>query len=388
MPGRRLFGRIRRLPSGRWQVRYPGTDGMPQTAPRTFETKADAGRYLARIESDLARGLLVDHRLGKVTVREWAERFMPTTAHLKPKTRASYASLLKATILPVLGDVPVGRLRPIDVQEWASGLAARGLSASRVRQSYRLLSQIMAAAEDSGLVAITPCRRIRLPRVDESEPRILTREEVDAVAAACRPPYDLLVQTLAYSGLRIGEALALRRNSIDVLGRRLIVRQSLSDAGGQLTFETPKNHQQRSVTLPSFLVQHLVRHLDDHVDGDPRALLFTGETGQPLRYSSVFRRAWQPAIEATGLYGVTPHDLRATHASWVIDGGGSVMDAAARLGHAAGTVTTRHYARPVAGRDAEVAARLERAAQESRKEGARGGHVILDHDREVHDLGL
>lgn len=148
-----------------------------------------------------------------------------------------------------------------------------------------------------------------------------------------------------------------------MLGRRLIVRQSLSDAGGQLTFETPKNHQQRSVTLPAFLVQRIVRHLDEHVEADPRALLFTGKTGQPLRYSSVFRRGWQPAIEATGLDGVTPHDLRATHASWVIDEGGSVMDAAARLGHAAGTVTTRHYARPVAGRDAElVAAELTTAS--------------------------
>jgi integrase len=303
--------------------------------------KADAGRYLSRIESDLDRGVLVDHRLGKVTVREWADRFMPTTAHLKPKTRASYASLLSATILPVLGDVPVGRLRPIEVQEWASGLAARGLSASRVRQSYRLLSQMMAAAEDSGLVATTPCCRIRLPRVDESEPRVLTRQ-TSRCARRCMPASVRPASRDTYSGLRIGEALALRRNSVDLLGMRLIVRQSLSDANGQLTFETPKNHQQRSVTMPAFLVQRLDRHLAEHVDVDALALLFTGATGQPLRYSSVLRRAWQPAILATGLHGVTPHDLRATHASWVIDEGGSVMDAAARLGHVAGTVTTRH----------------------------------------------
>lgn len=67
-------------------------------------------------------------------------------------------------------------------------------------------------------------------------------------------------------------------------------------------------------------------------------------------------------MTAAGLSGVTPHDLRATHASWVIDEGGSVMDAAARLGHAAGTVTTRHYARPVLGRDSEIADRLDQTA--------------------------
>jgi integrase len=216
-------------------------------------------------------------------------------------------------------------------------------------------------------VSASPAAARERERTAHPHPR-----EVNAIAAACRPPYDLLVETLAYSGLRIGEALALRRSSVDVLGRRLIVRQSLSDAGGQLTFETPKNHQQRSVNLPAFLVQRLVQHLEERVDVDPHALLFTGRPGSHCA-TSVFRRASKPAIEVTALHGVTPHDLRATHASWVIDGGGSVLEAAARLGHAAGTVTTRHYARPVAGRDAEVAARLDRWASESGGEGARRG---------------
>lgn len=184
---------------------------------------------------------------------------------------------------------------------------------------------------DSGLTARTPCRRIRLPRMEEHEPNILTREQVAALAAACRPPYDLLVEVLAYSGLRIGEALALRRESVDVMGGRLIVWESLSEANGQITFQTPKNHQQRAVTVPAFLLRRLRDHLDANVAADPRALLFVAATGEPMRHAGVMRRAWLPAVAATGLVGVTPHDLRATHASWVIDEGGSVMDAAARL---------------------------------------------------------
>lgn len=360
MAGRRQFGRVRRLPSGRWQARYATPDGEQRTGPYTFATKAEASRFLAQIEIDLERGLAVDPRLARTTLREWAERFMTTTVHLRPKTRAAYASLQRTTILPALGDKQVGRLRPIDVQEWVASMHARGLSASRIRQGYRLLSQMMAAAEDSGLTARTPCRRIRLPRMEEHEPNILTREQVAALASACRPPYDLLVEVLAYSGLRIGEALALRRESVDLLGGRLIVRESLSEANGQITFQTPKNHQHRAVTVPAFLRGRLRDHLDANVAAEPRALLFVGATGEPMRHAGVMRRAWLPAVAATGLVGVTPHDLRATHASWVIDEGGSVMDAAARLGHAAGTVTTRHYARPVLGRDAEFAERLNR----------------------------
>lgn len=62
-------------------------------------------------------------------------------------------------------------------------------------------------------------------------------------------------------------------------------------------------------------------------------------------------------MEATGLRGVTPHDLRATCASWVADSAG-VLEAAKRLGHARTSVTTRHCARPVEGRDRDVANQL------------------------------
>ncbi|WP_433389577.1 hypothetical protein [Micromonospora sp. KLBMP9576] len=63
-------------------------------------------------------------------------------------------------------------------------------------------------------------------------------------------------------------------------------------------------------------------------------------------------------MAAAGLADVTPHDLRATHASWVADSHG-VLVAARRLGHANANVTTRHYARAIDSRDAEVAAHLD-----------------------------
>jgi integrase len=375
--GRRRFGRVRKMESGRWQVRYTTPDGREHTGPQTFATKTDASRYLSHIEADIDRGVWLDHRLGHIPLRQWATRYMATTTHLKPKTRESYASLLRSTILPTLGDVQVAQLRTITVQEWISKLTSRGLSPSRIRQSYRLLSQIMAAAEDSALIATSPCRRVRLPRMPESEPRILSHGQVADIVSAAPQPYDLLLEILAYTGLRIGEAFALRRRSVDVLGGRLVVTESLSDVNGHLTFETPKSHQQRAVSLPAFLATRIRDHLDARVEAHGDALLFVGATGQPLRYSGFLRRVWRPALEAAVVVQVTPHDLRATHASWVIDEGGSVMDAAARLGHAAGTVTTRHYARPVDGRDAEIATRLDQSAGTTQSDRARGGHAIL-----------
>ena len=131
-----------------------------------------------------------------------------------------------------------------------------------------------------------PCRRILLPRLSESEPVILTHDQVSALVASCPAQYEPLVEVLAYGGLRIGEAQALRRNCVDLLERRIIVWESLSDANGQLSFQSPKTHQQRTLTLPRFLIDRLEEHLDRYVAADPRALLFVGSTGEPLRYSS------------------------------------------------------------------------------------------------------
>lgn len=375
MASRRRFGRIRKLPSGRFQARYPGPSGKLLTAPKTFATKTDADRYLSQVETDLARGTWVDHRLGKETLEDWSKRYMATTAHLKPKTRSSYDSLLKAVILPTLGSVQVGQLRPIAVREWVSGLTAQGLSASRVRQAYRLLAQMMEAAETSGLVAVTPCRGVSLPRMPDTQPSILTEKQALALSAAATEPYDTLVLVLAFAGLRIGEAFALRRASVDLLNGRLVVDRSLSEVNGHLTFEATKNHQQRLVALPEFVMKAIKRHLATRVPADPQALLFTSKRGRPLRHANFMRSIWRPALEAAGLKDVTPHDLRASHGTWIVDGGHSVLDAAARLGHSSASVTTRHYARAVQGRDDEIAAQFnDRAEGKSGPDRARGGH--------------
>jgi Phage integrase, N-terminal SAM-like domain len=76
-------------------------------------------------------------------------RWRGTTVHLKPKTRAGYESLLRTLILPELGRARLRDIDPLWVREWVAGLVGRGLSASRVRQAYRLLGSIMRAAVEN-----------------------------------------------------------------------------------------------------------------------------------------------------------------------------------------------------------------------------------------------
>ena len=90
MTKRRLYGSVRRLPSGRWQARYWADGGERLTAPTTFATRADAHQWLSAVETDMARGDWHDPRLGAVRFADWADRWLATKT---PKVRSSTADL-------------------------------------------------------------------------------------------------------------------------------------------------------------------------------------------------------------------------------------------------------------------------------------------------------
>lgn len=351
---RRAFGRVRKLPSGRFQARYPGPDGVLRPADRTFATSTDADRWLMRKRIEIEEGRWLDPAEGQTTVRDWAARWLAAVApQLKHKTQASYRSLIHSRINPALGDRELSSLRPITVTEWVAAMRTEGLSASRIRQAYRVLSQIMASAVDNDLIPQTPCRGVRLPRMPQTEPHIVTPLEASRIVRCAQKPHDLLIALLAFAGLRVGEAFALRRSDVDVAGGFVLVDENLAEANGTLVFDTPKSHQKRLLRLAPSLAKRLGAYLEV-LPGGEDALLFTTPAGKPLRYNQWRKAYFDPAVAAAGLTDVTPHDLRASHGTWVADRYG-VMTAAHRLGHSNASVTTRHYARPVAGRDDQVA---------------------------------
>jgi integrase len=364
------------------------------TAPETFATKTDASHFLNAVEVDQARGVWHDPTPARrESLRAWANRwFEQHSTAVTVSTAASYRGLLDTCVLDRvvdgrqvgLGDLPLGSLTPMRVGEWLADLQRAGLSASRVRKAYRVLSLAMDAAVRERLVPSSPCgRHHRLPRLPEHEPTILTIEQVERLVAHVRhgspptgksrsgcqpirpnPSLALIVELMAYGGLRVGEVLALRRRHVDLLGCRLVVAESVTEINGEFSFGNTKTHQARVVPLPRGLLVDLEQHLDLGVAATTEALVFTSKTGGPVRYRSL-RRSFDAACRRIGLVGVTPHSLRASCASWVAESDG-VLEAARRLGHSRSSVTTRHYARPLAGGDRIVADRLDEARRAAR----------------------
>ncbi len=162
--GRRRFGRVRQLPSKQWQARYPGPDGVLRPAPQTFSRRSDADRWLAAVEADLNRGLWADPMAGKLTVKEWSDRWLAAASgHLKIKTHDGYQSLLTTKVEPRFGHLALDAVKPIMVNEWVSDLGRRGQElrsprpADRTRRGRR-------DCERGGRVRLEPVRtRSTLP---------------------------------------------------------------------------------------------------------------------------------------------------------------------------------------------------------------------------------
>ena len=108
MSGRRRFGRVRKLPSGRYQARYSTADGREHPAPDTFATKTAAERWLASVETDIARGHWVDPQTRQLLLRGYAESWLAARPDLKIRTRELYQWLL-GKYVPTCGFAESGR---------------------------------------------------------------------------------------------------------------------------------------------------------------------------------------------------------------------------------------------------------------------------------------
>lgn len=350
---RRHFGSVRRLPSGRYQVRYHGPDGRPRTAGRTFATKGEADRFLASVEHSIHAGAWTDPKGRAQTLASYADEWL-AHRNLAVRTAELYADILRLHIKPQLGGMPLGAITPVEIRRWHKG---RSEATGRVRtgQAYGLVRTILGTAVRDGLLASNPCQITGAGSAKSPERPYMTREHavllLDALPPHVRVPG--LVTLLAH--LRLGELLALRRADVDLAGGVLHVRRAVTRTkAGPLVKETKTGHS-RSVHLPPEALQALRSHLAAH-PVLPSASLFLHPNGRPLTREHV-RSAWDQARRLTGLGEYHWHDLRHAGLTWFAETGATVRETMHRGGHksVAAAMIYQHRAQE---REATLAARL------------------------------
>ncbi len=347
---------VTKTEGGRWKGRYRTMAG--RTRSRTFDRKADAERWLRSELSRRDRGAWVDPALGKVRFDEWAERVMASRAHLRESTRVRDVAVFQSLVLPQFGTASLSGIAPDDVRAWVSELTAAGYASATVAKGYQLLSVVMRAAVNDGLIAVSPCRGVKLPRLERDEPRTLTAEEVHRLADTIDPHHRVLILAAAFTGLRFGELAALRVANLDLLRSRLTVSHTLSEVQGVIIEGPPKTKASlRTLTLSATLVEELARHLAGGTD--PDRYVFAAPYGGPLRRSNFRHRVWLPAVEAARLEGFTFHGLRHTAATLMVSAGVHPRVIAVRLGHSSVRTVLDVYTRSTPDLDEAAATALD-----------------------------
>jgi integrase len=301
------------------------------TIPGTFASRKLAERALARKQEELGRGIRVQPKAGKETLKSFSVRWMADRV-LADRTRELYQGLLDRHILPTFGRYGIGEIPPGRVRSWNANLAKE--HPTTAAKAYRLLRGMLETAVTDDLIARNPCRVAKAGIEQAPERPTANLAELAAIVEAMPDRLKVLPLLATWCQLRRSELLGLRRRDVDLLHGTITVSQTLQRVtGAGVSFKEPKSRAGwRTVAIPNHILPALVDHLATFVAEDVDSLILTGEKGGALNPQQL-QVAWSKARTAAGRPDLHLHDLRHTGATWAAATGASTKEIMARLGH-------------------------------------------------------
>lgn len=360
--GKRLARDGRLTDSYRW-IRGFKTEKAAQTELNKILRSIDDETYVEPSKQNFAEYL---HR--------WLNAAKP---NLAPKTFERYKQLVEVNINPKLGPIKLSKLHPQQLAEfytWSASFGNRrtghGLHPQTVLHIHRLLRKALQQAVVWQFRASNPANSVDAPRVPEREMQPVDEERAAFLIEAAENTEMFLPMLIGFcTGLRRGEALALRWADLDLESARLTVNQSLTQTReGGLLFKSPKNKSsRRTIALPSVLVDALKDHRakqqktrelfgPDYPNYDLVLSLQDGTPWPPDRFTD----AYTAFARRNGAKGIRFHDLRHTHASELLRRGTPIKTVSTRLGHSTSKITIDTYGHLMDGDDERAAKTVQK----------------------------
>lgn len=356
-------------------ISYAGDDGRTKRHTVYGRTRQDVRDRLKEARERLDAGAPV--RDATRTVGDWLAQWRATTlaaSDRKESTRELYARLCRCHLEPTpFGAIRLDKLRPSDVESLilalrartkprkrapgadgndAEPLPVRAFSDSSVRQVYTVLRAGLDGAVRDGLLARNPAALVKRPGVERREAKHLGADAVALVLKAAESSrYHTALVLIAATGLRKGEALALRWDRVDLDAGTLRVAATLGRISDRLVISEPKTDRaRRTVPLSPAVMALLGRHKATQAAEKRRAgnqwrdsgLVITTEFGGPVDPRS-FLRVTEVAAKAAGVEGVGVHTLRHSAAVAWLESGVHIKAVADLLGHSSIAITGDVY---------------------------------------------
>lgn len=368
---------IYKTPAGTWAFRIDvGTD--PCTGKRRQKSKAGFPRK--KDAEAAARAILteVQHQTyvmdSSLTfgqfAQEWLERYKET---VKASTYKARVPDVRALVRQ-LGQAPIQK---IDLRLYQTVLNKlhHHYSMSTLRLVHNTAQMIFRDARRHEIIFKDPTEFAQMPKspdiIEEKLPAFLDKDQLKTfleVSRTQRSEQDYpMFLLLAYTGLRIGEAMALTWEDVDFISLTLRVNKTLYRDGNSFKLTTPKTKRSRRVIdIPDVLAKALKEHRRVQAEQKLAAgrywyrkenFIFTSPVrlGEPTNIT-----LWRKHIQAVlnhcpSLPAIHPHSFRHTHASLLAEAGVSLDEIVDRLGHSADGITRRIYLHVTQKRRKEVA---------------------------------
>jgi integrase len=362
-----------------WRLRYwVGGERFTKTVKGS---KTDAQRALRKVLRSSDTGEHVAP--AKLSFSEWAATWQQLRSRsIHRKSQERYEQVLRLHLLPALGARPLQEIKPTEIDQLIIELEAK-LAPRSVALVFAVLKSVFSQAVKRDLIARNPLDRVDGPvSADDSEPvgTVLEPAKLNVVVEGFRGrPLFPLVATLAYTGCRRNEALALRWSDLDVKSKKLSIVRSLELSKDGYSFKAPKTERgKRVIVIDDGLLgillaereryQRLVAGVADGDDVDlsliklpPDALMFPGKprSGQRFdlampRHPEALTRMFMLHAAALG-FPIRLHDLRGSHVTALLDAGIPPHVVSKRCGHSV-MVMMKAYAQRTQGADERAAA--------------------------------
>lgn len=357
-----------------------GTGSVPSAAP----TSAVEVRPRAAAQSPAGPMTAAVSGLTGFTFAQLWKRFLEVHASIRPSTRKEYEAYGRLHLLPFFGTTDLALIKKgrrldgsdvvpgaVYVRDWVQQMQSKPktrrdgtpmvgthLSSSTVTNVKNTLQQALQLAIDEGYIdGDNAARRVTVQKSPARE--MLFLEGADDAAAlrdAIHPHFAPLVDFLVGTGVRFGEAAALlvKEAHLDAPTPYVVISKTLKYENGKLErLDTKTEKSRRRIALPARLVE-VIRPLVDGRAGED--FLFTMIGGGRLRHSNFYQRYYQPARRKAGNVPDTLriHDLRHTHAAWLMKEQVPIVAVQNRLGHSLASTTLDVYGHVLVSGDAQV----------------------------------
>ena len=366
---RRNTGSIRQKRPGVFQVAVdlsrvkkltPKEWARPSTRQRRYETvegtREDAERRLHELQYEADTGTLPT---GKMTLNVWLDYWLReyVVPERRIRTVEDYRMQVRNYIGPMLGAMFLSDIKPHHVREFQNRLAAR-LGSSTVRKIRQILSGALREAWNNDLIPYNPVQKTPAPKLAEQKVVAPSVERVQQfLAAAADDKYFPVFRLMAYTGMRVGEALGLEWRHVDVANGMVLVRQTLVTAGAGLQIGPPKSEKgRREIPLDDETLDVLMAHRGRQdaqrermgARYEDRGMVFPNGHGGLLHVRTIERtiRKYAPDMH--------PHQLRHFFATQLMEAGIALSRVSSLLGHSTIAVTANTYIHPDAAGDRDA----------------------------------